>query len=115
VSQALLANAAVELDGIELDFYGDQCGQAYRIRRNCTKTWEIYFYDWREGGWYELRGYGGWHTRTQAIEIANQHATEHRLINFLPHRPKFKSTGYCLAAAQAQVASAVTFGFFGLF
>jgi hypothetical protein len=107
VSQSLLANAAVEPDGIELDFYGDRCGNAYRIRRTCIKTWDIYFYDWREGGWYELRSYGGWHTRSQAIEIANQHATEHHLINFLPHRQKFKPSHPMAAVASAVAAAAL--------
>jgi hypothetical protein len=118
VSQSLLANAAAELDGIELDFYGDRCGKkAYRIKKDLIGTfhyWEAYFYDWHDG-WIRINRWPGEKLRKEAIEICNQHAIDKRLINFLPHRPKFKSTGYCFAAAQAQLASAVTFGFFGLF
>lgn len=103
----LLANAAVVADGIELDFQGDKCGKSYKIRRNCIKVWEEYFWDWREGGWVELHGYGGWHDRHRAIEVCNQHALEHRLINFLPTRPKFKTNWASLSGLIA-AASAVS-------
>jgi hypothetical protein len=114
--QYWLANAAVEPDGIELDFQGDKCGQSYRIKRNCIKSWDVYYNDWHEGGWYELRC-GSLFTRHEAIETCNKHAVEHRLIKWLPTKPKFKPTawaqGLAGAAAAASIGSALG-GMFGL-
>jgi hypothetical protein len=111
----LLANAAVEPDGIELDFQGDKCGNSYRIKRNCIKTWEVYYNDWHEGGWYELRGYGGSSfTRHEAIEICNKHALEKRLINWLPNRPKYKPSTWAQGLAGAATGLGSLFGVFGL-
>lgn len=85
---AQLANAAVIPDGVELDFQGDKCGQSYRIKKNCIGNWECFFFDWREGGWFDMRDYG--RTRHEAIENCNKHAIEHRLLKFLPTKPKYK-------------------------
>lgn len=110
--QQLLANAAVEPDGVELDFQGDRCGKSYYLKRNCIKTWESFFYDWREGGWVELRGYGSATTHKRAIETCNQHAVENRLIKFLPHKMKFRPTPFGwggIAAAASQAAAVAGF------
>jgi hypothetical protein len=102
-----LQNAAVIPDGVELDFEGDRCGKSYRIKQNCIKSWDIYFYDWHEGGWYQLRDYGVTQKRTEAIAACNQHARDYKLIDFLPTRPKFKSNWYgAIAGAVASAASA---------
>lgn len=103
----LLQNAAGTIDGVELRFEGDKCGKSYKVQRNCIKTWDLYFYDWHEGGWIELRGYGGWKTRHEAIQGCNKHAVENRLIKFLPNRPKFKlnPTWFGMGSAIGQAAS----------
>jgi hypothetical protein len=109
----LLSNAAVQTDGIELDFQGDRCGSSYRIRQNSIKVWDSFFYDWREG-WVEIRNHGGWHKRREAIETCNKHAVENRLIKFVPHRTKFKlnPAGWAgIAAAASGAASAGVLGF----
>lgn len=121
---AELANAAVIQDGVELDFTGDKCGRSYFIKRTCIKTYDSYFYDWREGGWMELRGYGGWHTRHDAIQCCNKHAIEHRLLKFLPTRPKYKPNwggwgmggagGSSVSSQAASLASGAVSGLFGL-
>lgn len=102
----LLANAAVVPDGVQLDFQGDRCGKSYFIKRNCIGNWESWFYDWREGGWYDLRHSG--FNRHEAIEVCNNHAITHRLLKFLPTKPKFKPTwgGWGMGAAAASAASA---------
>lgn len=118
-----LRNAAVEPDGVELDFQGDRCGKSYRIKKNCIGNWEVFFNDWREGGWFDFRDYG--RTRHEAIQNCNEHAIKHRLIKFLPTRPKFKlrlhpfynqalgaagSTGLSAAAGSAISAAASVAG-----
>jgi hypothetical protein len=96
----LLSNAAVQADGIELDFQGDRCGQSYRIKQNSTTTfWRCFFYDWREDGWIPINDWPGERLRSEAIECCNQHAVEKRLINFLPRRTKFKANWGSIAAA----------------
>lgn len=109
----MLANAAVEPDGIELDFQGDKCGNSYRIKRSCIKSWDSFFYDWHEG-WVPIRDYGGWHNRQQAIQSCNNHAVDHRLVKFLPTRPKYKLTHWASGLSGAIAGAANPFGLFGL-
>lgn len=110
----LLANAAVVPDGVELDFQGDKCGKSYYIKKNCIGNWEIFFNDWREGGWLDLRDYG--HSRHEAIENCNKHAIKNRLLKFLPTKPKFKPNwgGWGMASQAASLASGAVSGLFGL-
>lgn len=108
----LLQNAAVEPDGIELDFQGDRCGKSYWIKRNCIKTWDCYFWDWHEEGWKEVPRQHGFQTKKVAIEVCNQHAVETKLIKFLPNRPRFKPRHLAAAMSGAVAAAAANaFGF----
>lgn len=107
---AMLANAAVVQDGVELDFRGDKCGHSYRIRRNGAECWESFFYSWHDG-WLTISRWPGAQKRAEAIYLCNQHAVEKRLIKFLPNRPKFKPNPNLggLAAAASTVASVAGF------
>lgn len=111
----LLSNAAVQADGIELDFRGDRCGKSYYIKRHVpgsTPYWECFFYDWHDG-WLHINRWPGEEKRADAIAFCNQHAVDKRLINFLPHRTKFKATPWggwgSLAAAASGAASIAGF------
>jgi hypothetical protein len=96
----LLQNAAVQADGIELDFQADRCGKSYRIKQNSTTTfWRCFFYDWHEHGWIPVNGWPGERLRSEAIAFCNQHAVQKRLLNFLPTRVKFKANWGSIAAA----------------
>jgi hypothetical protein len=106
----LLANAAAQADGIELDFQGDECGESYRIERaaigSTFRYWRCFFYDWHDG-WLQINRWPGEKKRHDAIEICNQHAVQKRLIKFLPHRTKFKATGWGGIAAAASGAASI--------
>lgn len=113
----LLGNAAMTLDGVELDFRGDKCGRSYRISRHTPGTipyWECYFNDWHELGWRQINRWPGEETRRQAIEVCNQHAVEKRLLNFLPTKPRYRPT-QCIPGMAAALAATTGSGLGGLF